>query len=483
MSADVSATLLRLAAALAEPKGRAASADALAAAVGAETLMIFVRDEEVGELLPARGFPQTLPNGKTWRSFLSECVEHGHREAELQLRLDGSPRLVRGFSQGTDSVVVFIGGEVKESDVEWVRALLALFAAAFRGERAAVLAEVQTQQARDGASRSAVAAKALDRTRRQLEDALAEARDARSQLERTFTRLAEHSVELENANQQLREQADAMEAQAMELELQAHELQGANTALRDARRIAEAANGAKSQFLATMSHELRTPLNAIGGHSQLIDMGVYGPVTPGQHEALVRIDRSQRHLLGLINDVLNLSRIEAGRVHYVMEDVDLGEALADLQPMIEPQLAAKSLRYEIRDADPLPMVRADREKLQQVLLNLLSNAVKFTDPGDVVRVDGGRCPDGSGRVFVRVTDTGRGIPPDKLEVIFEPFIQVDASHSRLGQGMGLGLAISRDLARGMGGELQVESVFGSWSAFMLTLQPGSGADPVPPVTD
>lgn len=444
--------------------------------MGAETLLIFVRDGEVGALLPAPGFAQTLPNGKAWRAFLSQCVERGYFEAELPLHASREPRFVAGLAEGPDVVVALVGGRPQQADFEWLRPLLPLFGAAFRGERAAALAETQSVQARDIAGRSAVVSQTLDRTRRQLEDALAEARAARVQLERAYTQLTEHSAELETANQQLREQADAMEAQAMELELQADELHAANAALREARRIAETASRAKSEFLATMSHELRTPLNAIGGHSQLIEMGVYGPVTPGQQEALVRIDRSQRHLLGLINDVLNLSRIEAGRVQYTMTDVDLADALSDLYPMIGPQLNAKSLRYEVRDADHLPVVHADREKLQQLLLNLLSNAVKFTDPGDVVRIEAGYCPDDTGRVFVRVTDTGKGIPHEKLEMIFEPFMQVDASHSRLGQGMGLGLAISRDLARGMGGDLQVESTFGVGSSFVLTLRPASTPD-------
>src|ERR1051325_1494953 len=136
-----------------------------------------------------------------------------------------------------------------------------------------------------------------------------------------------------------------------------------------------------------MSHELRTPLNAIGGHVQLIDLGVYGPINAEQRQALHRVDRSQRHLLGLINNILNLSRIEAGRVEYDIVDVNLGDAVADLRPMIEPQLSAKQITWEFRDTDRMPVVRADRDKLQQILLNLLSNAAKFTDPGGSVWLD------------------------------------------------------------------------------------------------
>jgi signal transduction histidine kinase len=224
------------------------------------------------------------------------------------------------------------------------------------------------------------------------------------------------------------------------------------------RAIAEEANQAKSAFLATMSHELRTPLNAIGGYVQLIEMGVHGPVTPAQAEALGRIARSQRHLLRLINDVLNLSRIEAGRVEYHLEAV---------MPMVEPQLTERHLHYEVH-VPPELTAYADREKVQQIVLNLLSNASKFTPPKGSVIVD---VPEGGGddAVYLRVRDTGVGIPSDRLEHVFEPFVQVDASRARRAEGTGLGLAISRDLARGMGGDLRARSQAGEGSSFTLSL--------------
>ena len=218
----------------------------------------------------------------------------------------------------------------------------------------------------------------------------------------------------------------------------------------------------------------RTPLNAIGGYVQLIELGVHGPVTDEQRTVLARIDRSQRHLQGLINDILNLSKIEAGRVEYVITNVPLADALADVRPMVEPQIAAKSLTFEVRDADRMPVVRADREKLQQILVNLLSNATKFTDSGGRVWVESGERKDAPGKAFLRVSDTGHGISEDKLEMIFEPFTQVDASHSRAGQRIGLGLTISRDLARGMGGDLRVRSEVGRGSVFTLTLERAGG---------
>jgi PAS domain S-box-containing protein len=233
-------------------------------------------------------------------------------------------------------------------------------------------------------------------------------------------------------------------------------------------REAEEANRAKSAFLATMSHELRTPLNAIGGYVQLIEMGVHGPVTEAQTEALARIARSQRHLLRLINDVLNLSRIEAGRVDYHLESVALEEVVQAVMPMVEPQLTARHVRYEVAVPTELAAY-ADRDKVQQIVLNLLSNASKFTPPEGCVIVDGFADRDHDDRVYLRVRDTGVGIPRDRLEQVFEPFVQVDASRARRAEGTGLGLAISRDLARGMGGDLRARSEEGEGSSFTLSL--------------
>jgi signal transduction histidine kinase len=249
------------------------------------------------------------------------------------------------------------------------------------------------------------------------------------------------------------------------------EAQEARAAAEAARADAEAANQAKTQFLAVMSHELRTPLNAIGGYAELLDMGLRGPVTAQQREDLARIRRSQRHLLALVNDVLNFARVESGAVQYDVQSVPLGVALAGLEAMVGPQMAAKGLAYRY---DPPPAelrVRADPDKLPQIVLNLLSNAIKFTPAGGTVRVS---C-DAEERVArVRVSDTGRGIPADHLDEIFEPFVQVDRGLTRTAEGTGLGLAISRDLARAMGGDLTVESEVGKGSTFTLELPVSGG---------
>ena len=234
-----------------------------------------------------------------------------------------------------------------------------------------------------------------------------------------------------------------------------------------ARVRAEAASRAKSDFLAVMSHELRTPLNAISGYVQLLEMGAFGEISDTQRDVLGRIDRSQRHLLRLINDVLNLARVESGQVEYALEAVPVVDVISNVLPMVEPQLMTKGLDRAVEVPKTLK-VWADREKTQQVLLNLLANAVKFTPTGGSIRVDARRNGE-KNFVELRVTDTGPGIPEDKRQAVFEPFVQVDSSRTRQASGTGLGLAISRDLARGMGGDLRLTSEVGLGSTFSLLL--------------
>jgi signal transduction histidine kinase len=232
------------------------------------------------------------------------------------------------------------------------------------------------------------------------------------------------------------------------------------------RAEAEGANRAKGEFLAVMSHELRTPLNAIGGYVELIELGIRGPVTEEQRMDLARIQQSQRHLLGLINEVLNYARLETGSVNYDMVRVPLRDALRSAEALVAPQAHLKGLSLRTDDCPESMAVVADPEKLRQVLVNLLSNAVKFTDAGGAITL-GARARGNT--VAITVTDTGIGIAGEQMERIFEPFVQVRSDLTRTAEGTGLGLAISRDLARGMGGDLTAESVLGEGSRFVITL--------------
>ena len=233
-----------------------------------------------------------------------------------------------------------------------------------------------------------------------------------------------------------------------------------------ARARAEAANKAKTDFLAVMSHELRTPLNSIAGYAELLEMGLRGPLTREQREDLGKIRRSQRHLLGLINDLMNFAKLETGRIELDYGQVSVNEILAVLDALTEPQVTAKNVEYTHGRCDPSLTVWADRERTHQILINLVSNAVKFTKPGGRITVE---CELDDNRVNFHVTDTGEGIPAAKLAQIFEPFVQVKTGFTREHDGVGLGLAISRDLARLMGGDLTVTSKVGAGSRFTLTL--------------
>jgi PAS domain S-box-containing protein len=241
-------------------------------------------------------------------------------------------------------------------------------------------------------------------------------------------------------------------------------------AIEDARRIAEAeaANRTKSAFLASMSHELRTPLNAIGGYADLLLFGVAGDLLAEQREYLDRLRRSQQHLLGIINDLLNFSRIEAGRITYDMKPMSFGRAIRAVLPMIDPQAKQRELDVRVVETADYQVV-ADSTKVEQILLNLLSNAIKFTDRGGSIALAQFSVDGSAG---VRVTDTGIGIPEDKLESIFEPFVQVGRTLTTGHEGTGLGLAISRDLARAMNGDLTVRSRIEKGSVFELAFKKG-----------
>ena len=244
-------------------------------------------------------------------------------------------------------------------------------------------------------------------------------------------------------------------------------------ALRDS---AVAANRAKSDFLGTMSHELRTPLNAIGGYTDLIDMGLRGPVTVEQRTDLTRIRRNQQHLLKLISDILNFVRTESGRMEYDFSDVPVERTVSQVVEMLEGATEGRNIVLKRWPGDPTATVWADDNRVRQILLNLLTNAVKYGQ-----REGGGTVTLGTTMtrhdVLIQVSDNGPGIPPEKLEAIFEPFVQLTTGLADRQGGVGLGLAISRDLARAMSGDLTVDSAVGIGSRFTLSLPRVQRASP------
>ncbi|HEU0015079.1 MAG TPA: HAMP domain-containing sensor histidine kinase [Longimicrobium sp.] len=339
-------------------------------------------------------------------------------------------------------VITAVGGALSWVASRRITRPLAALTAASEAVAMGTYAQPVSRAGRDEIGRLAASFDAMARqvagTRRELEYRVAEAQGA--------------ADELAEANQQLRVAMDQAERARADAER--------------ARGEAESASRAKGDFLAVMSHELRTPLNAIGGYAELLEMGIHGPVTDAQKLALARIGRSQAHLLALINDLLSYARIDAGQVQYALEDVPLHDALAELEEMVAPQVHASRLIFTHHVCDPDLKVRADRDKLRQVVLNLLANAIKYTPEGGSVEV---ACDADDHRVRVHVRDTGTGIRADRLPHIFEPFVQGERALNRPDEGVGLGLAISRDLARGMGGELEVASEPGAGSTFTLVL--------------
>ena len=242
------------------------------------------------------------------------------------------------------------------------------------------------------------------------------------------------------------------------------------TALDRALVDAKQANKAKADFLAMMSHELRTPLNSIGGYTQLMLDGIPSPATDGQENFLRRIAKSQQHLLGLIESVLTHAKLEAGKVTYRITDVVAHEILDVIDPLTAPLRAAKQISYDCNGCDSSIRFRADKDKVVQIMLNLLSNAVKFTPAeGSITVSTAVAAPE---LVAFSVRDTGIGMSPDQLSIVFEPFVQFDSKLSRESNGTGLGMPISRELARGMGGDLVATSEPGAGSTFTLSLPAG-----------
>ena len=233
-----------------------------------------------------------------------------------------------------------------------------------------------------------------------------------------------------------------------------------------ARKDAEAANRIKTELFARLSHEFRTPLHAVSGYLEILQQNIHGGLTKEQRRDVERIHQAQEHLMALVNMILDFAKLEAGPIELSMAEIPIEETILGAEALVFPQFDKKKIAYTHRPGDASPTVFADREKVQQILVNLLANAMKFTPAGGAVDLDW-RLEEES--VLIRVRDTGPGIPADKIEQIFEPFVQLRSPGSVPTGGTGLGLPISRDLARAMGGEVTATSTLGVGSVFTVTL--------------
>jgi signal transduction histidine kinase len=251
---------------------------------------------------------------------------------------------------------------------------------------------------------------------------------------------------------------------ALEKEARAH-AEKARAEAETARAEAERANNSKTDFLAVMSHELRTPLTAIMGYEELLSDGITGPVTELQRQQLGRINASARHLLGLIDEILTFARVDIGRERVRWESMSVNHTLADAASLVEPMAAAKKLKFVVKLLDEDQAIQTDGTKLRQMLVNLLSNGIKFTDEGQVQLA----CLVSNGTLEVSIADTGVGIAAEHIDYVFEPFWQAEQTATRKTGGTGLGLSVTRKLARLLGGDVTVASRIGSGTTFLLTL--------------
>ena len=452
-------TVLSLIGQLAPLETRASVARVLARALGAEELLLFLQDPELGVLLPAPGFAQTIRRGSDWHAFLAQCVAHGSATGRMPGPIRDADLDAWGYRIEPNGVLVLLGGAPERSKVEEILPLLPLVAAIASCESEMRSLGAKARMAATTAAQGGVLARALERSRDQIRDALTSARESRRLVEEQAEELASAAEELTRSRE--------------ELEVANKELVESNAALHlsaadaeHARENAEEASRAKSGFLAMMSHELRTPLNAIGGYTGLLEEGIMGPLVPGQREYLARIKRSQMHLLALINDVLNFAKTESGTIAYHIVPLELRSVLASVAPLIEPMASARGVAYNYQAPDRDANVLGDRDKIVQVVLNLLTNAVKFTLRNGTVRLRVALTPEAA---LITVADSGPGIPEEKRASIFEPFVQLERSFAQERDGVGLGLAISRELARGMGGDIEVDSVVGRGSTFTFSL--------------
>ncbi len=415
----MTARTLQLACRLSVPEARPEAAAALARELGAHALLVFVLDGEVDALLPAPGFPQTLPSGRSWSSFLERCREPGRHSGEVAYPTSDSLVPARALSMDGGCVLVLVGGDPELPEAEALG--LPLFAAALRGEALAASARGNLAVARESARHATNLAAALDKARRDLESAFAES--------------AHLNVALGLA---------ASERSA----LLASE---------------QAANRSKDEFLAMLGHELRNPLAPIVTALHLIrERGDHG--LEREHGV---IQRQVTHLVRLVDDLLDVSRITSGNVALKKESVVLSEVVAQAVEMASVLLEARRHRLTLDLPAAGSRVHADEGRLAQILSNLLTNAARYTPPGGEISLSAA-CEDGW--MVLRVRDNGIGIDASRLQSIFDLFVQGPRASDRAEGGLGLGLCIVKNLVGLHGGRVEARSAGpGCGSEFVVEL--------------
>jgi signal transduction histidine kinase len=454
---------------LATLERRPEAAAALARLLGGERLLLFAPDPELGVVLPAPGFPQVLRGAAAWRAFIEASAHEGGFAGTVP-GADG-PEPAQGCALADGTAAVLVRPAPGAPGPGLLRPLLPLLSAYFRYERQVIADEVHLRAAREAADRERALTRTLQQLRDRLEEALGEAGEARAQA-------GQRAEEAEALATELQAHAEQLQDQAVELEVLNDELAARAQEAERARAEADEANRAKSSFLANMSHELRTPINAVMGYAELLTMGVTGPVTPNQQAQLERIRVSSAHLLTLIDDILDVAKVEAGHMTVEHAREPVAEVVAEALALVGLQAQAGALTLQDECGASPAHYMGDRARVRQIVVNLLSNAVKFTPAGGRVTIRCGTTgrpnPDarlaGAGPwTFLAVEDTGIGIPPGQLPRIFQPFVQAEEGHTRTRGGTGLGLTISRQLARLMGGDLTATSSEGTGSRFVLWL--------------
>lgn len=482
----VPADLLRLVGELATVERRQETAPALARLLGGERLLLFAPDPELGVVLPAPGFPQVLRGAAGWRAFIEASAREGEYSGTVP-GPDGLPEPAYGCALPDGTAAVLVRPDPGAPGPRVLRPLLPLFSSYFRAERQVIADEVRLRAAREVSERERALTQTLQQLRDRLEDALAQAHEARVEAGQRAEEAEGLATEMQAYAEQLQDQAVELEAVNDELVARTEEAERARADAERARAEADEANRAKSSFLANMSHELRTPINAVIGYAELLDMGVTGPVTSQQQAQLERIRASSAHLLTLINDILDLAKVEAGHMTVEHDREPVAEVVAEAVALLGLQAEAEDITLENACRDSRVMYVGDRDRVRQIIVNLLSNAIKFTSAGGRVTICCGtsETPEpgahlaGAGPwTYFSVEDTGIGIAADQLPRIFQPFIQAEEGHTRTKGGTGLGLTISRQLARLMGGDLTVTSSEGNGSCFVLwlpTVTPETGS--------